>query len=60
MYYDSHEPLLGIDAFDPSSNFPFTICEEKRGGRTGRVEESNMIESFGRGHDVEVSVGASE
>jgi len=60
VYYDSHEPFLGVDAFDPSCYFPFTVCEEKRGDRAGRIKESNMVESFRRGHDVEVSVGASE
>ena len=60
VYCDLHEPLLGVDPLNLSRYFPFAVCEEKRGSRAGGIEEGDMVESFGRGHDVEVGIGPSE
>ena len=60
VYCDLHKPLLGVDPFNPSRYFPFAVCEKKRGSRAGGIEQGDMIESFRRGHNVEVGIGTSE
>lgn len=49
-----HDPVLGVDGLDATSDLPFSRRQETRGVGVGRAEERDVIVSFGRRDDVEV------